>query len=38
MADDKLRKQFSAHAQDNLAKFQMKHILNDWNQVLQSLL
>lgn len=37
MGDDKLRKQFSDHAQDNIKKFQMKHILKDWNQVLQSL-
>jgi len=38
MEDEALRKQFSAHAQDNLAKFRMEHILNDWNRVLQSLL
>lgn len=37
MGDEALREQFAAHAQDNLAKFQMEHILNDWNQVLQSL-
>lgn len=38
MGDEALRKQFAAHAQDNLAKFQMEHIINEWNQVLQSLL
>ena len=38
MGDEALRAQFAAHAQDNLAKFQMEQIMKDWNQVLQSLL
>ena len=37
MEDEALREQFAAHAQDNLAKFQLEHILNEWNQVLDSL-
>ncbi len=35
--DEALRKQFSEHAQDNLAKFQMEHVLKKWNIVLESL-
>ena len=38
MGDESLQEQFAAHAQDNLAKFQMDYILIQWNQVLQLLL
>lgn len=38
MEDDSLREQFGAHAQDHIDKFQMKYVLNQWNQVLQRLL
>ncbi|MCH5340518.1 MAG: glycosyltransferase family 4 protein [Acetatifactor sp.] len=38
MRDDELRKQFSAHAQDNMEKFQMENILKNWNTVLELLL
>lgn len=38
MGDESLQEQFAAHAQDNLAKFQMEYILDQWNQVLQLLL
>jgi glycosyltransferase involved in cell wall biosynthesis len=37
MENEMLRKQFSEHAQDNLAKFQMEHILEDWNWLLEKL-
>ena len=36
--DEALRKQFSEHAQDNLAKFQMETILKNWNKILESLM
>ena len=36
--DTPLREKFAAHAQDNIAKFQMKHIIKNWNEVLCSLL
>lgn len=38
MGDEALQAQFAAHAQDNLAKFQMEQIIKNWNQVLQSLI
>ena len=36
--DMPLREKFATHAQDNIAKFQMKHIIKNWNEVLCSLL
>lgn len=38
MEDGRLREQFSRHAQDNLSKFQMETILENWNQILEGLL
>lgn len=38
MENDTLREQFSLHAQDNLAKFQMKNILQNWNNLFEQML
>ena len=38
IGDAALRKQFSEHAQDNMEKFQMASILENWNTVLDTLL
>jgi glycosyltransferase involved in cell wall biosynthesis len=37
LENETLRRQFSVHAQDNLEKFQMEHILGEWNWLLEKL-
>ena len=35
--NEELRADFAAHSQDNIEKFQMEHIIENWNEVLRQL-